>query len=377
MNKKKASFFQRYLLPGFIFQSVVIAGGYGTGREIVEFFLNYGPVPGLLSLSLIVTAIWSTVCILTYEFSRVFKSFEYRQFFKKLIGRAWFLFEITYIIHLLLVLAVIGAAAGTLLNETSSLPHEVGVIGIIGAIGFLVFRGSSAIEKALSAWSFVLYLTYGVLFVWSFLLFKNEIISAFSQSNFVSGWAIGGMKYATYSLSVIPAVIFSIRHINTRREAVIAGFLTGPIGVIPAFLFYFAVAGHYPGILSRPVPVNFILETLGSPVFQIVFQIVLFGTLIESGAGMIHAVNERITSTLNEKRIDTSNWIRPVSATILLVIALLLSKFGVIELIAKGYGTLAWFFLFIFVIPIFTVGIWKIIREKNKTNYSRTTLHET
>ena len=37
--------FQRYLLPGFVFQSGVIAGGYGTGRELVEFFLPYGP-PG-------------------------------------------------------------------------------------------------------------------------------------------------------------------------------------------------------------------------------------------------------------------------------------------------------------------------------------------
>ena len=27
--------FRRYLLPGFVFQSVVVAGGYGTGRELV------------------------------------------------------------------------------------------------------------------------------------------------------------------------------------------------------------------------------------------------------------------------------------------------------------------------------------------------------
>ncbi len=33
------STFQRYLLPGFVFQSVVIAGGYGTGRELVELSL--------------------------------------------------------------------------------------------------------------------------------------------------------------------------------------------------------------------------------------------------------------------------------------------------------------------------------------------------
>ena len=39
-----------YLLPGFIFQSVVIAGGYGTGRELVEFFLTQGPLGGLLGI---------------------------------------------------------------------------------------------------------------------------------------------------------------------------------------------------------------------------------------------------------------------------------------------------------------------------------------
>ena len=36
----KSSFFQKYLLPGFVFQSLMIGGGYGTGREIVEFFLD-------------------------------------------------------------------------------------------------------------------------------------------------------------------------------------------------------------------------------------------------------------------------------------------------------------------------------------------------
>ena len=41
-----STFFQKYLLPGFIFQSLIIGGGYGTGRELVEFFLTAGPVAG-------------------------------------------------------------------------------------------------------------------------------------------------------------------------------------------------------------------------------------------------------------------------------------------------------------------------------------------
>ena len=38
--------FQRWLLPGFLFQSVIIGGGYATGRELVEFFLSAGPLGG-------------------------------------------------------------------------------------------------------------------------------------------------------------------------------------------------------------------------------------------------------------------------------------------------------------------------------------------
>ena len=37
------TWYKKYLLPGFIAQSVLIAGGYGTGRELVEYFVQYGP----------------------------------------------------------------------------------------------------------------------------------------------------------------------------------------------------------------------------------------------------------------------------------------------------------------------------------------------
>ena len=42
MEVKKHSKFQRYVMPGLIFQSVVIASGYGTGAELNEYFFRYG-----------------------------------------------------------------------------------------------------------------------------------------------------------------------------------------------------------------------------------------------------------------------------------------------------------------------------------------------
>ena len=40
------------------------------------------------------TGVWSAVCIVSYEFARVFGAFDYRSFFQRLVGRGWFLFEI-------------------------------------------------------------------------------------------------------------------------------------------------------------------------------------------------------------------------------------------------------------------------------------------
>ena len=46
----------------------------------------------------------------------------------------------------------------------------------------------------------------------------------------------------------------------------------------------------------------------------------------------------------------------------LLVSALLMSRFGIIDLVAIGYGALTWTFLAVLVVPLFTVGLWKIRR---------------
>ena len=113
----KSSFFQKYLLPGFIFQSVVIAGGYGTGRELVEFFLRRGPLTGLLAMA-VATVIWSVVAATSFELARLTQSYDYRIFFKHLLGRGWFLYEIIYFLQVFLVLAVVAAAADAILRET-------------------------------------------------------------------------------------------------------------------------------------------------------------------------------------------------------------------------------------------------------------------
>ena len=360
MNVLNASFFKKYLLPGFVFQSVVIAGGYGTGRELVEFFLNYGPLGGLFGMLLVTTVIWSLVLAVTFEFSRKFRAYDYRTFFMKLLGPFWFLFEIVYFALLFLVLGVIGSAAGALLKYNFGIPDIFGVMIMLGAIGFLTFKGSGLIEKFLSSWSILLYGVYGLLLVFALIKFGPAIQKNFSSAVILPGWAVGGFKYALYNLGIIPAVLFCIRHIETRKEAVTAGLLGGIIGILPGLFFFIAVVSQYPEVLPEEVPAYFVFQRLGIPFLLIIFQVVLFGTLIETGTGFIHAVNERIRSALEARGKMLQPSARPGVATVLLLIGLGISTFGLINLIAKGYGSISWGFFVVYIIPLMTLGLYKI-----------------
>ena len=362
MNFVKSATFKKYFIPGIIFQSVVIAGGYGTGREIVEFFLSFGTVGGLVAMLAISGVIWGIVCAATFEFARVFKAYDYRTFFKKLLGKAWWLYELCYVVLLLIVLAVIASSAGSILNEMFGINYYIGVVAMMIGVGILVLKGTEAIEKFLSYWTFLLYSVYIIFLVMLFTKFGSEITGGIANGTMESGWALGGFKYAFYNLGIIPAVLFSVKHVETRKEAIGSGIMAGIIGILPAVLLFVAMSGFYPEILTAAVPTVYILNALGSPLLQIVFQVTLFGTLIETGTGFIYAVTERITSVYVEKEKKMAGWIIPSVTVGLLALGVFIAQFGLIGLIAQGYGTITWGFLVFYVIPVVTIGIYKIMK---------------
>jgi uncharacterized membrane protein YkvI len=96
----------------------------------------------------------------------------------------------------------------------------------------------------------------------------------------------------------------------------------------------------------------------------IAFTIMLLGTLIETGAGLLQGINERIDGQLSDRqRKPLSKWGHTAVAILFLSAASLHAAVGIIDLIAKGYGTMAWVFFVIYFIPLVTVGIWRLNRH--------------
>ncbi|MFB3116443.1 MAG: hypothetical protein ACE1ZH_03115 [Gammaproteobacteria bacterium] len=351
-----------FLLPGVVFQSIIIAGGYGTGQELSVFFLSLGPKEGLLGILLVPIPIISVSAILSFELARLFKAYDYRTFFQLLLGRAWFVWEIGFLSGLTIFFGVMGSAAGEIFSRTFGLPYAGGTIYLMVSIALMEFWGSNLVERVLSAWSLVLYLTYIIFFVWAFRQFGDNIATSLAMPPTGRNWLINGTAYAGLQLSMLPAVLFAVHHIQTRKQAIVAGCLVGPIALVPGILFYLVMLSHYPAIKDVVLPSNFLLESLGSSWFQVLFQVVLLGTLIESGAGVIHAFNERLASLYRTRNQTMPRKLRAITAITLMVIASLLAKIGLVKLIMIAAQTYAWFFLLMFLVPLLTVGIYRIVK---------------
>jgi uncharacterized membrane protein YkvI len=297
-----------------------------------------------------------------FELARQARTYDYRSFLKVLLGRGWMIYEVFYLVSIILIMAVLGSATGAIFTESFHLPGIIGTTLLLASIAFLALKGTGVIENLLSAWSFVLYAVYLAVFGLSFYRFGPEIRQALMTIPAESGWLLSGSRYGGLQVSLLPAVLFATTHIEKRREALIAGALAGPILMIPAALFFFAMLAHYPDILEQPVPVNYILPLLESTALMVIFPIILMGTFVETGTGMIHAFNERIASGMKTVGKTLPDMARPLIAIAVIIGALLMSRFGIVDLIAVGYGAMTWLAIAIIVLPLLTVGVWKICR---------------
>lgn len=359
-----AKAFQKYLLPGFVFQSIVVGGGYGTGRELVQFFLTEGPLGGYFGMA-VATLVWGVILALGFELARSGGLFDYRTFTKSILGRAWIAFEVLYVASAILTVAVVGSASGELSAQIFGSAPLIGTLVAVAAVAFFAFWGSALIERFFSLWSILLYVVYLVMIALVVPGFGGEIASNAAVSTPGSKWLVGGLEYAAYNLAALPAILFVARHFESRREAVAAGFIAGFIAMFPGALIYTALLAFYPAILNESIPANFVLGQLGSPGFQLFFQLVLFGTFIETGTGMIHGFNERVAGFLAERGQTLTHWTRlSVAAVILVVSVWLADAFGLIALIEQGYGWITYGYWLLFLAPILALGFWRVVLNR-------------
>jgi uncharacterized membrane protein YkvI len=355
-----------YLVPGAVFQSIIVGGGYGTGRELVEYFVQYGIAGAFKGLAL-TTVLFGAIIALTFEFARVFQAFDYRSFLRRLIGPIWPLYEINYLLSVVLVLAVVASATGEVVEDVLGLPGLFGGALMLTLIVTLNFYGRDVIKAVFSVWSVVLYVVFGVFVIALFVNHSDEISQGFANASSDGGWFRGSIAYVGYNVSAAIIALFAVRELRSRREAVGSGVAAAVIAMLPATLFTVGFAAGYPEIVEQSLPNYFMLELLGVPWITALFLIVLVGTFAETGAGLIQGVNERFDAWLVERRgTPASRRAHGLLALSAVGLSSGMATFGVITLVEKGYGLMAWGGMLFYIIPLLIVGPWRLWRNDSQ-----------
>lgn len=357
------SCFQRLLLPGLAFKAVVIGGGYSTGRELAEFFLGSGPRGGLLAM-LLAMVLWSVVCAVAFLFARAAQAYDYRSFFGALLGRGWWLFEVVYLAFLVLILAVLAAAAGAIGAALFDWPVGVGTLVLIAAIAGIASFGNRGAEQLFRYASVFIYLTYALFLCLALSRFGDRLGPALALEASGAGWVRGGVTYASYNVVAVVAVLPFVRYFVRRRDALVAGLLAGPLAMLPAVLFFLCMVAWYPDIGTEALPSDYLLRQLGLPWFQVLFQVMIFCALLETGVGVSNAFNERMRHAFRSYlRAEPSHTDRlGLSAALLICSAFVAVRIGLVDLIAQGYGAFGYVMLLLFVLPLLLIGTVRLVR---------------
>lgn len=374
MEKKKGFFegsFGKFVLPGIILQSVMIGGGYATGREIVEYGAKYGALGWLSGLGTFLG--FAVIAELTYELIRLTKAYDFKTFMKTIGGPLWIVFDIVYLLFMVVIIAVMASATGNIVEQTLGLNYWVGVVAITVVVAILNFYGSRLIERFETLGTVALYAGYIIFSVLVIGTFGKNISTVFANhdTSFIGGsvsagkalWS--GVLYCAYNLVVMPATFFTIERQTRRVESVVSGIIGGVLATIPWFLTYFAVMCFYPNpdVLGASVPWLAMMQGTAGPVVIAIFGIVMGWTLIETSTGIIHAALERVNNGLKEAHKPPMTGKQQAILTIIVLVgSMVLSKVGIIDLIATVYNALSYAFLAIYVLPLITVGVYKIFK---------------
>ena len=237
---------------------------------------------------------------------------------KVLIGPAWPLFDVAYVLMMILVIAIMASASGSIVEKTTGLNYWTGVVLLVAVTGGLMFFGDALIER-FETWGTVLLYAGYIIFSGMVIINGHDNITrvmATSDMSYTGETGILpvlwiGVIYVAYNLCVYPASMFSLKRQESRKQCVVSGLLAGVLMTIPWFLTYFSLMSFYPSeeVLGAQIPWLVMMNSIDAPaICSVAFGVVMGWTLIETSTGVIHALLGRINvglAEINKKELDS------------------------------------------------------------------------
>jgi uncharacterized membrane protein YkvI len=367
---------RKFVLPAAIGVAAVWFGshagaGFATGRQEVEFFVQFGWHSvwiGVLAMLILGAAIFFGL-----ELARIYKTHDYKSFFKKLYAPYHLIFanlwDLLYLYGTLLGAAVAIAGASDLLRQALHIPYGIAVVIIGGILLIFTIFGAGLVRSASTAMAAFI---VGSLLIVTFLGIKmgaSNLGNVVSQKITTVGfgkilWM--AILYGSFQSILIAPIVSVSEPLKTRKHSFMAALYGFLVNGAMLTLVCIMLLSFYPAVIKENLPVYFVTTQLGHKWLYALYSLILFFALISTGVGLIFGVVKRFeASWKSETGIFKTVRIKRITICVTcLLLSAGISLFGLTAIVAKGYGSLGYAALFLNIIPLLIIAPIKIKKAK-------------
>lgn len=325
-----------------MFIGTIVGAGLASGKEITEFFTQYGIASflGIICCGLFYVLMGSIISRISIYYNLNSYSDVMNIISPNLFGKFTGFITTLFLIS---SASIILAGSGALIHQFFGIPKIVGSIIMISIAIFFLMRDT---EGLIEVNTFIVPGLIGTLTLITilYLAFCKDAVSFSNVASFQpqkSGLAISTILYAGYNTLSASGVLVPLSTQMKKTKIMISGVIIGAIGLtLLCFMINLLLTVNQPYIYKYEIPLLFVANRFGN-IIQALLLVIIWLEMFSTEVSDIYSISKTLEQSFNIKFKQ--------AIFIVIGIALIISQFGFGNLITKLYpmfGLLSLIFIF-------------------------------
>ena len=366
MPNKKNTPFPIIMGVAFVWFTTHFGGGFASGAQLYSYYLRFGIWCLIMPiLAMAYNAFFFYYCL---RYARKHEVYDYRSYNNSFYGKYApvfsNLFEFLYIVVMCVAPAVAFATGGATLNSVTGLPYLLCTL-LIGIFIFIVaIFGTDLVRRVSSVLSIVIIVGLVAVYIPNILANSagiGESIAAMKAAPVPFGKALySAFLYGTFQLCNVAVFVQHGRvfeKADDSGKSMLIGWIINSALMLVVVLGLLTVYAN-PDMSSASVPTLFMVQQgVGAAFLTPVISILIILGAVTTAVNMVAAMVRRIGNAIEtpeEKALTDQG--RPILKTVLIALCCCLvdfgiAQFGLLNLIAKAYSTIAYLAIPVILIP--------------------------
>lgn len=351
----------------FVWFTTHFGGGFASGAQIYSYFTRFG----IWCLIMPVIAMLYNAIFFSYSlyFAKKHDVYDYRSYNNAFYGKFSpifsNLFEILYICVMCVAPAVAFATGGATLSTLTGIPYILCTL-LIGVFIFIVsIFGTNLVRKV--AWIISICIIAGLFIVYLPNIFTqlpkiSATISSMKAADISFTDALySAFLYGTFQLSNIAVFVQHAKSFEKPKDAVKSmgiGFVINSLMMLIVVIGLMTIYTN-PETATQSVPTLFMVKNgIGAQFMMPLISVLIILGAVSTAVNMVAAMVKRICGDKKDiqNKIKTSNKFNItgkeiMAALICCIVDFGIAQFGLLTLVQKAYGFLAYLAIPVILIP--------------------------